>query len=95
MVIGLASGIFLGWAPQAGLVSNLGRFSLDINLWHILVLYYGAWRYADALVACRQLPELIIFICIMTTILIAVLSDRWLRFKQFFRHHFLAQVKMK
>jgi peptidoglycan/LPS O-acetylase OafA/YrhL len=71
MVLALAAGIVLDWPWRAGIVSFLGRFTLEIYLWHILVLYYGAWRYADTLAACRAQPELIVIICAATCLVIA------------------------
>ncbi len=93
MVAGLAAGIALGWAPRAGLVAYLGRYTLEIYLWHILVLYYGAWRYADALAACRQMPELIVLICLATALVIAGATDGLQRLLSFVRSHRLVLVK--
>lgn len=95
MVVGLAAGIVLGWAPRAGLVAYLGRYTLEIYLWHILVLYYGAWRYADALASCRQIPELIILICLATALLIAGATDGLQRLLAFVRSHRLVLVKTR
>ena len=89
----LAAGLVLGWKIKTGLFSYLGRYTLEVYLWHILVLYYGAWRYADALAACRQLPELIVVICATTALLIAALTDGWSRVKHFIGHHRLVLVK--
>jgi surface polysaccharide O-acyltransferase-like enzyme len=94
MVLGLAAGITLGWSPRAGILSYLGRYTLEIYLWHILVLYYGAWRYADALASCRQLPELIVIICAATAVLIAGTTDGLSRLADFVRHHRVALVKV-
>jgi len=93
MVAGLAAGITLGWAPRAGLVAYLGRYTLEIYLWHILVLYYGVWRYADALASCRQMPELIVLICLATALLIAGATDGLQRLLTFVRNHRLVLVK--
>ena len=93
MVLGLAAGVNLGWNPRAGIFSYLGRYTLEIYLWHILVLYYGAWRHADALAACRQLPELIVVICAAAALAIAGATDGWSRLK-FFRHHRLVLVQV-
>lgn len=79
MVLALATGIALGWSTRVNPLSYLGRFTLEIYLWHILVLYYGAWRYADVLTSCRQVPELIIIICLATAGLIALTTDGWRR----------------
>lgn len=95
MVAGLAAGIALGWAPRAGLVAYLGRYTLEIYLWHILVLYYGAWRYAGALASCRQIPELIILICLATALLIAGATDGLQQLLAFARTHRLVLVKTR
>ncbi len=95
MVAGLAAGIALGWAPRAGLVAYLGRYTLEIYLWHILVLYYGAWRYADALASCRQIPELIVLICLASALLIAGATDGLQRLLAFVRSHRLVLVKTR
>ncbi len=94
VVAALATGIALGWSPRATVLSYLGRYTLEIYLWHILVLYYGAWRYADATESCRQLPELIVLICLATPLLIAGLADGWDRLKNYIRHHRLAVVEV-
>ncbi|MDI1334745.1 MAG: acyltransferase [Lacunisphaera sp.] len=94
MVFSLGAGIALGWNTRATLVSWLGRYTLEIYLWHILVLYYGAWRYADATASCRQLPEVMVLISIAAALLIAGLADGWDRLKAFFRHHRLVLVKV-
>ena len=94
MTLGLAAGVMLGWNPRAGLVSYLGRFTLEIYLWHILVLYFGAWRYAEALAACRQMPELIVIICAAAALAIALTADGWSRLMHFFRHHRIEVVKV-
>ena len=94
MVIGLAAGIALGWAPRAGGVAYLGRYTLEIYLWHILILYYAAWRYPDVLASCRQLPELIVIICAAAALLIAGVTDGLSRFVNFVRHHRIALVQV-
>lgn len=95
MVAGLAAGIALGWAPRTGLVAYLGRYTLEIYLWHILVLYYGAWRYAGALASCRQIPELIVLICLATALFIAGATDGLQRLLVFVRNHRLVLVKTR
>ena len=94
VVFALASGITLGWNPRAGIFSYLGRYTLEIYLWHILLLYFGAWRYAEALASCRQMPELIVLICAATALLIAATTDGLSRLKTFVRHHRLVLVEV-
>ena len=94
MVVGLAAGIALGWVPRAGIISYLGRYTLEIYIWHILVLYYAVWRYPEALASCRQLPELIVIICVAAAVIIAGATDGLSRLKDFLRRHRLALVKV-
>ncbi|MBI2813944.1 MAG: acyltransferase [Opitutae bacterium] len=94
MVAGLAAGITLGWTLRTGLFAYLGRYTLEIYLWHILVLYHGAWRYPETLAACRQLPELIVLICAGATLLIAGATEALSRLADFVRHHRLALIKV-
>lgn len=93
MVAALATGLLLGWNPRPGSASYLGRFTLEIYLWHILVLYYGAWRYADAIDSCRQVPELIVIICAGAAVVIAVVADGLQRVGNFVRTHRLTLVE--
>ena len=46
MVGALSVGIALEWSWRASLVSYLGPYTLEIYLWHILLLYEGAWSRA-------------------------------------------------
>lgn len=92
-VFGLAAGVALGWAPRSTVVTYLGRYTLEIYLWHIMVLYCGAWRYAEALASCRQIPELIVVICAATCLLIAGSFDGLSRLLAFIRHHRVVLVK--
>jgi surface polysaccharide O-acyltransferase-like enzyme len=94
LVAAFAAGIILGWGPRAGLASWLGRYTLEVYLWHILVLYYGAWRYPETLESCRQMPELIVIICAAAALLIAFVADRFQRLADFIRHHRIALVKV-
>ena len=91
-VLALAAGIALGWAPRGGVLAYLGRFTLEIYLWHILVLYFGVWRFPSATGACRDLPELIVIICAGATLLIAGATDVLQRALRFARGHRLAVV---
>ncbi len=94
MVVGLAAGVALGWSPRAGLAAYLGRYSLEIYLWHILVLYFGAWRFADVLASCRELPELIVIICGGTALVIAAGADSLKRSLAFATSHRIVLVKV-
>lgn len=87
VVLGLASGVVLGWSSRANLITYLGRYTLEIYLWHILVLYYGAWRYGEATGACREIPELIVLICVSAALLIAGLTDLYDRAIAYLRGH--------
>ena len=57
------------------ILSFLGKHSLQIYLWHILVLYFIAWRYASVLNTVKTAPELIVGFAFFTAILIAVLAS--------------------
>ena len=94
MVVGLAAGITLNWSPQTNLFSYLGRYTLEIYIWHILILYYGAWRYAEALASCRQIPELMIIICATVALLIASTTDGLSRLRIFAQQHRLVLTKV-
>jgi surface polysaccharide O-acyltransferase-like enzyme len=57
------------------ILSFLGRHSLQIYLWHILVLYFMAWRYESVLNTVKNAPELIVGFAFFTAILIGALSS--------------------
>jgi surface polysaccharide O-acyltransferase-like enzyme len=94
VVVGLAAGVALRWSPRAGPAAYLGRFTLEIYLWHILVLYYAAWQFPDVLASCRELPELILLICMGTTLLIALVTDGLQRLLAFVRDYRIALIKV-
>lgn len=56
------------------ILSFLGKHSLHIYLWHILVLYFLAWRYESVLTVVKSAPELIVGFAIFTATLIAALA---------------------
>jgi len=71
VVAACAVGLGLGWTWRASIVSFLGPYTLDIYLWHILLLYEGAWRYDEVLEACRQMPEVIVVIAASACLVLA------------------------
>jgi surface polysaccharide O-acyltransferase-like enzyme len=71
LVGSLSIGIVLAWTWKPGFVTSFGQSSLAIYLWHIILLYEIAWRYNDVLTACRQIPELIVFIAMAVCLVIA------------------------
>jgi len=71
MVGFLSAGLALGWSWRPNLASFLGQYTLEIYLWHILLLYEGAWRHAEVLESCRQMPELILLISAFACLLLA------------------------
>jgi surface polysaccharide O-acyltransferase-like enzyme len=77
MVAMLSVGIALGWSCRASIVSFLGPYTLEIYLWHILLLYEGAWRHAEALESCRQMPEVILLIAAFACLLLAGAKYGW------------------
>ncbi len=93
VVAALAAGIVAGRSPRPGAFSFLGRYTLEIYLWHILVLYFGAWRYPGILAACRELPEVILLICAAATAVIAGLAAGFARARDFIRHHRVTVVE--
>lgn len=93
VVLALGLGVSLGWSARESLLSYLGRFTLEIYLWHILVLYFGAWRYPEVLASCRSVPELIVAICAGAAIGIALLTHAWQRARAFWATHRIALVK--
>jgi len=93
VVVTLAAGIGLVWNPRAGLAAYLGNYTLEIYLWHILVLYFGAWQFAEVLDSCRQLPELIVLICAAATLAIAGVTDGLRRLVTFIGGHRILLVK--
>jgi len=92
-VLALGLGVTLGWFARPGLLSYLGQFTLEIYLWHILLLYFAVWRYGDALASCRAVPELIIIICVGAAAVIAVAADLWHRTKSFVATHRIVLVR--
>lgn len=56
------------------ILSFLGKHSLQIYLWHILVLYFLAWRYESVLNTVKSAPELIVGFAFFTSIMIAAVS---------------------
>ena len=94
IVVGLSAGVTLGWSPRATVLSYLGRYTLEIYLWHILVLYFGAWRYAEALASCREMPELIVIICATTCLVLAWVTDGLSRMLAFVQSHRLVLLKI-
>ena len=94
-VAALATGIALGWSPRAGLAAYLGRYTLEIYLWHILALYYGVWRFGDALAACRQQPELIVIVCLGPAVALALATDLLHRLRVFIREYRVGFIKTR
>lgn len=93
MVAVLAAGLTFGWNPRPGIISYVGRYTLEIYLWHILVLYFGAWRYAEALASCRRMPELMIIIATAACLLIAFVAEWVPRITGIIRQHRLVVVR--
>jgi surface polysaccharide O-acyltransferase-like enzyme len=92
VVLALGLGIPLGWSVRATFLAYLGRYTLEVYLWHILVLYFGAWRFPAVLASCREVPELIVIICAAATLGIALVADVLERTRAFLRTHRVAVV---
>ncbi len=71
----LACGLRRGWTWSLAPFAWLGRYSLEIYLWHIVVLYELAWRFPEVLDDCHRLPELIPLIAFAACVLIAAVAD--------------------
>lgn len=89
----LSAGIALGWSWRASLVSFLGQYTLEIYLWHILLLYEGAWRHTEVLESCKQMPELILIISAAACFLIAGAKHQFTSLASFVRQYRLVFVK--
>ena len=94
VVFAASAGIVLSLNLRPSFVSYLGPYTLEIYLWHILVLYYGAWRYTDALESCRQVPEVMVAICAVTAYAIALTKDAWGRLLAYCDSHRLVLIKV-
>lgn len=72
IIIFFVAGLLVkGTVKYNAILSFLGKHSLQIYLWHILVLFFLAWRYEAVLNTVKSAPELIIGIAFFTAILIA------------------------
>ncbi len=89
----LAGGILLGWTWSLPPFAWLGRYSLEIYLWHIIVLYELAWRFPEVLADCNQLPELIPGMAFATCLLIAGVFDGAPRLAALARRYRLVLVR--
>lgn len=89
----LSAGIALGWSWRASLVSFLGQYTLEIYLWHILLLYESAWRHAEVLESCKQMPELILIISAAACFLIAGAKSHFTSLASFVRQYRLVFIK--
>ena len=92
-VAALSTGIALGWTWRASLVSFLGQYTLEIYLWHILLLYECAWRHAEVLEACRQMPEIILIICAAACLVIAGAKHHYGNLVAFVRQYRLVFIR--
>lgn len=63
-----------GFDKHSALLSFFGRHSLQIYLWHILVLYFAAWKHDSVLNAVKNAPELIVEFSFFTALFIATLA---------------------
>lgn len=93
MVLVLSTGIMLGWNWRATIVSFLGQYTLEIYLWHILLLYFAAWRYAEVIETCRAMPELILIISALACLALAGGKYQFGRTVAFIRQYRLVLIK--
>jgi surface polysaccharide O-acyltransferase-like enzyme len=89
----LSVGLVLGWTWRPNFASFLGQYTLEIYLWHILLLYEAAWRHAEVLESCKQMPELILIICAAACLLIGGAKDQFTRTVAFLRQYRLVLVR--
>jgi len=89
----LSAGIALGWSWRPNYASFLGQHTLEIYLWHILLLYECAWRHTEVLEACRQMPEVILVIAAGACLLIAGAKVLFTRSIAFVRQYRLVVVR--
>lgn len=81
MVVNLLVALVVaGWLVKridkySAILSFLGKHSLQIYLWHILVLYFLAWRHESVLNTVKSAPELIVGFAFFAAILIAALAS--------------------
>lgn len=92
-VTALAVCIKQGWSAPRTIFDYLGRYTLEIYLWHLIVLYYGVWRYPDALTWCRELPDLIPVICLACSLVIALVTDGTRRAVRFVSEHRVVVIR--
>lgn len=71
MVVLVAGLLARGVLFDVPALSYLGRFSLHIYLWHIIVLFFLAWKHEPVLSGVRAAPELMLFIAVFSSFLIA------------------------
>lgn len=75
-VILFVAGLLVKGADKySAILSFLGKHSLQIYLWHILVLYFLAWRHESVLNTVKSAPELIVGFAFFAAILIAALAS--------------------
>ncbi|WP_438479477.1 acyltransferase [Oleiharenicola lentus] len=93
MVAVLSVGIALGWAWRPSILSFFGQYTLEIYLWHILLLYECAWRHAEVLETCKQMPEVILLICFLICVMIAGVKHQFGKMVALIRQYRLVLVK--
>ena len=74
VVLAVAGLLALGVSRHNALFSYLGKHSLQIYLWHIMVLYLLAWKFESVMGTVKNAPELMVAIALLTGILIAGLT---------------------
>ncbi len=70
-VTAVAAGVALGFQSSARLLPRFGQASLSIYLWHIMLLYWGAWRFPDVMRSCREVPELLVLFPLAACLIIS------------------------
>ena len=68
------------WEWRSSLLELFGRYSYPIYLWHLIVLYYLAWKSLIVMETCRNIPEAILVVIILACLIIS------LSFRQFLEY---------
>lgn len=73
IILFVASLLLKGFNRHNQVLSFTGKYTLEIYLWHLIFLYFIAWRYESVLNAVKHAPELILSFALLTTISISTL----------------------
>lgn len=83
LIIFFVAGLLLkGFDKYSKVLSFIGKYTLEIYLWHLIFLYFIAWKYESVLNAVKAAPELILSFAFFTVISISafVYLIRYIKF---------------